>query len=46
MKELKLILEERSRDYELADFRLMTSQRSIEECVDELAQDTAAYLQP
>lgn len=45
MTELKLILEERSRDYELADFRLMTSQRSIDACVDELAQATATYLE-
>lgn len=36
MEDLKLILEERDPDYRLADYTLMTSGRSIEECVEEL----------
>ena len=45
MTELKMILEERSKDYQLADFQLATSNRSINACVDELARVTAPYLQ-
>jgi len=36
MEDLRLILEERETDYSLADYTLMTSGRSIEECVAEL----------
>ena len=36
MDDLRLILEERESDYSLADFTLMTSNRSIEECTVEL----------
>lgn len=45
MTELKLILEERSKDYQLADFKLETSRRSIKDCLDELVDVTAPYLQ-
>jgi len=45
MTELKMILEERSKDYQLADFQLATSNRSVNACVDELARVTAPYLQ-
>ena len=38
MEDLKLILEEREPDYHLADYTIMTSGRSIEDCVEELVR--------
>ncbi len=45
MNDLKLILDERSEDYRLADYELMTSKRSIEDCLDELSRIANPYLQ-
>lgn len=36
MEDLKMILEERESDYRLADYTLMTSGRTVEDCVAEL----------
>ncbi|MFQ5660391.1 MAG: helix-turn-helix transcriptional regulator [Gammaproteobacteria bacterium] len=45
MQDLKLILEERQADYRLADHELLTSARSIEECMDELITICTPVLQ-
>ncbi|GJL81820.1 MAG: shikimate kinase [marine bacterium B5-7] len=44
LEDLKLILEDRSADYRLADYHLTTSKRSVDECVAELADVVAPYL--
>ncbi len=46
MHDLKRILKERSSDYALADYELMTSGRSIDACLKDLVEVTAAYFQP
>ena len=43
MTELKQILEERSRDYQLADYELVTSDRSVQSCSEELVNVSAPY---
>lgn len=45
MDDLKLILEERERDYRLADYELLTSGRSIDACMEELIQVCHPVLQ-
>jgi len=44
MQDLKRILAERSPDYGLADYELMTSGRSIDDCMKELIGVSAPYL--
>lgn len=44
MRDLRLILEERESDYRLADHELMTSNRSIESCLQELIEKSTAVL--
>ena len=44
MEDLKLILEERETDYHLADYTIMTSGRSVEECEDELKKVCSSML--
>ncbi len=44
MQDLKLILEERESDYRLADHQLMTSARSIDECMEELKRVCAPFM--
>jgi XRE family aerobic/anaerobic benzoate catabolism transcriptional regulator len=45
MQDLKQILIERAADYALADYELMTSDRSIDSCLTELVKVSAPYLQ-
>jgi XRE family aerobic/anaerobic benzoate catabolism transcriptional regulator len=45
MRDLKQILAERSTDYARADYQLMTSGRSIDACIRELAEVSSPYLQ-
>jgi len=44
MQDLKLILDEREADYGLADYSLLTSSRSIEECLQELVRSCQPVL--
>jgi len=45
MQDLKVILEEREVDYRLADYELLTSGRSIEDCSEELIRACSTFLQ-
>ena len=44
MEDLKMILEERESDYRLADYTIMTSGQSIEDCVEELDRVCSSML--
>lgn len=45
LEDLKAILEDRSQDYRLADYELMTSKRNVDACVEELAAIVKPYLE-
>ncbi|TAJ93984.1 MAG: helix-turn-helix domain-containing protein [Gammaproteobacteria bacterium] len=44
MQDLKLILDERETDYGKADYAMLTSDRSIEDCLEELVRACRPYL--
>ena len=44
MQDLKLILDERETDYGKADYALLTSDRTVEDCLEELTSACRPYL--